>query len=89
MATLARAMDYAHSRGVLHRDLKPSNIVFDKNGTPKITDFGLAKLIDERQEDIADTEKGMIIGTPSYMSPEQARGESGKLVRPAISMPWA
>ena len=75
VATLARAMDYAHSRGILHRDLKPSNILFDKDGTPKITDFGLAKLIGEQQEDAADTAEGTIMGTPSYMSPEQARGE--------------
>jgi serine/threonine protein kinase len=75
VATLARAMDYAHSLGIVHRDLKPSNIVFTKDGTPKITDFGLAKLIGEQQEDAAETKLGVIIGTPSYMSPEQARGE--------------
>jgi eukaryotic-like serine/threonine-protein kinase len=75
VATLARAMYYAHSRGILHRDLKPPNIVFDKNGTPKITDFGLAKLMGEQQEDAMATDPGMIMGTPSYMSPEQVRGE--------------
>ncbi len=75
VATLAEAMDYAHSRGILHRDLKPSNILFGKDGTPKITDFGLAKLIGEQQEDAAETTEGMVMGTPSYMSPEQARGE--------------
>ena len=75
VATLARAMDYAHSRGILHRDLKPSNILFDKDGTPKITDFGLAKLIGEQQEDADITAEGTIMGTPAYMSPEQARGE--------------
>jgi serine/threonine protein kinase/uncharacterized caspase-like protein len=75
IASLARAVDYAHSLGVVHRDLKPSNIVFTKDGTPKITDFGLAKLMGEQQADAADTAEGMIMGTPSYMSPEQARGE--------------
>jgi serine/threonine protein kinase len=75
VATLARAMDYAHSRGILHRDLKPSNILFDKDGTPKISDFGLAKLIGEKQEYADITAEGTIMGTPAYMSPEQARGE--------------
>jgi serine/threonine protein kinase len=79
IATLARAVDYAHSRGVLHRDLKPSNILFTEEGTPKISDFGLAKLIGQQHEDAADTSEGMIIGTPVYMAPEQARGEIGKI----------
>ncbi len=79
MATLARAVDYAHSRGILHRDLKPSNILFDKDGTPKISDFGLAKVIGEQQEDAAETTEGMIVGTPSYMSPEQATGQIGRI----------
>jgi serine/threonine protein kinase len=79
VATLARAVDYAHSNGVLHRDLKPSNIMFDKNGTPKITDFGLAKLTGEQQEDAMTTTEGTVMGTPAYMSPEQARGEIGRI----------
>jgi serine/threonine protein kinase len=75
VATLARTMDYAHSCGILHRDLKPSNILFDQGGTPKITDFGLAKLIGEQEDDAASTAEGTIMGTISYMSPEQAIGE--------------
>jgi serine/threonine protein kinase len=79
MVSLAKAMDYAHSRGILHRDLKPSNILFDNNGTPKISDFGLAKLIGELQLDVGHTAQGVVLGTPSYMSPEQARGQVDRL----------
>jgi serine/threonine protein kinase len=79
MVTLARTVDYAHSRGVLHRDLKPSNILFDQNGTPKITDFGLAKLTGEQLVDAAETMEGTIMGTPAYMSPEQAGGEIDRI----------
>jgi serine/threonine protein kinase len=79
VATIARTMDYAHSRGILHRDLKPSNILFDRNGTPRITDFGLAKLIGEQQEDAATTQTGTVMGTVSYMSPEQSRGEIDRI----------
>lgn len=75
MAIIADAVHYAHEKGVLHRDLKPSNILIDENQQPKITDFGLAK----RLEDEADgkgkmTLTGSILGTPSFMSPEQAMG---------------
>src|SRR5262249_43277474 len=65
----ARAVHYAHSRGILHRDLKPANILLDEQDQPKITDFGLAKLT---QRDSGQTRTGTIIGTPSYMAPEQA-----------------
>ncbi|WP_165228142.1 serine/threonine-protein kinase [Aquisphaera insulae] len=69
---LARAMDYAHARGVVHRDLKPSNVLLDPDGTPKIADFGLAKLLQGGGETITRT--GDILGTASYMAPEQAGG---------------
>lgn len=76
---IARAMHYAHGEGVLHRDLKPANILIDNSGQPHITDFGLAKAqADVDHETLQDmTRTGQILGTPSYMSPEQASGKSG------------
>jgi WD40 repeat protein/tRNA A-37 threonylcarbamoyl transferase component Bud32 len=68
---LARALHYAHRRGIVHRDLKPANVVLTEDGIPKVTDFGLAKLM-EREAGLTRT--GDIMGTPSYMAPEQARG---------------
>ncbi len=71
VATLATAIEAAHQSGIVHRDLKPSNILFNADGTPKITDFGLAKRLDS---DDGQTETGQVLGSPSYMAPEQARG---------------
>ena len=66
-------MHTAHQAGIVHRDLKPSNVLFDRDGTPKIVDFGLAKHLEVQH---GHTETGQIMGTPSYMAPEQARGHA-------------
>lgn len=76
VATLARAVHYAHQHGILHRDLKPGNVLLDAAGTPYLTDFGLAKLV---EQDSSVTHSTAMLGTPSYMSPEQARGEARHL----------
>jgi serine/threonine-protein kinase len=73
LSTIARSVHYAHQRGVLHRDIKPSNILLDSSGTPHLTDFGLAKTLDD---DSGQTRTGAIMGTPSYMCPEQAFGRT-------------
>jgi WD40 repeat protein len=72
---LAHAVQAAHDRGVLHRDLKPANVLLAEDGTPKITDFGLAKIVNESGR----TQTGAVIGTPSYMAPEQVEGKSKQL----------
>ncbi len=74
VALAARAVHHAHQRGILHRDLKPGNILFDEHGEPCVGDFGLAKRI---ESDASTTKSGMIVGTPAYMAPEQARAEKG------------
>ncbi|HWG43464.1 MAG TPA: protein kinase, partial [Gemmataceae bacterium] len=69
---LARAMHYAHQRGIVHRDLKPANVLLAADGTPKITDFGLAKHLETPS---GQTQTGQVMGTPEYMAPEQAAGQ--------------
>lgn len=80
IAKIASALEHAHDNGIIHRDLKPSNIMLDKNGEPHLTDFGLAK---QESVDVTMTIDGQVIGTPAYMSPEQARGEGRNVDRRA------
>ena len=82
LVKLADAVEYAHQRGVLHRDLTPGNVLIDKRGEPYVADFGLAKII---HEDTNRTHSGVVLGTPSYMAPEQAAGNS-KLVTIAVDI---
>ena len=77
--TLARAIELAHQQEIIHRDLKPANILLTEEGEPKITDFGLAKRLDE---DSSQTKSGAVMGTPSYMAPEQA-ASNAKTLGPA------
>ncbi|HEX3817842.1 MAG TPA: protein kinase [Chthoniobacterales bacterium] len=76
VASLARTVQHAHERGILHRDIKPGNILLDREGEPLLADFGLARLV-ENESTITRTLE--VLGTPSYIAPEQATGDGGSL----------
>ena len=73
---ISEAVAYAHKRGIVHRDLKPANVLIDSDGQPRVTDFGLAKTITDAS---GMTVTGQILGTPSYMPPEQANGRTDEI----------
>ena len=75
-AQAARALHFAHAHGVLHRDIKPANILVTAEGQARVADFGLAKTQDAGPESHRLTKSGAVLGTPTYMSPEQARGDA-------------
>ena len=76
MLRVCQGVRYAHEHGVIHRDLKPSNILVCEDGTPKLLDFGVAKVVGEGVAESPLTLSGDVVGTPAYMSPEQARGDA-------------
>ena len=80
LVKIVRTVHFAHEHGILHRDIKPGNILLDKNGAPHLTDFGLARLL---EQDSTVTNSFDVIGTPGYMAPEQAAGRAKELTAAA------
>jgi WD40 repeat protein/predicted Ser/Thr protein kinase len=84
LKTIAEAIHYAHQQGILHRDLKPSNVLIDANDQPRITDFGLAKRLENAEPGTRNAEltvSGQVLGSPNFMPPEQATAKHGKVGR--------
>ena len=81
-ATIADALHYAHEQGIIHRDLKPANIMVDDEGEPHLMDFGLAR---REVNEVTITIDGQVLGTPAYMSPEQAQGEAHRVLTAAVT----
>jgi eukaryotic-like serine/threonine-protein kinase len=77
----AQALQYAHDAGVIHRDIKPENLLLTRDGNTLVADFGIARAIEAGSDDAKLTETGLVVGTPAYMSPEQASGDKGLDVR--------
>ena len=75
MTQLLEALDFAHEAGVIHRDIKPANVMIDSRGVAKLTDFGVARITEGESDEAEKTRAGAVIGTPSYMSPEQIQGQ--------------
>jgi serine/threonine-protein kinase len=76
MSELLDALDFAHEAGIIHRDIKPANVMIDAAGHPKLTDFGVARVNDPEGPTAEATRVGTVVGTPSYMSPEQIQGQA-------------
>jgi len=76
MTELLDALDFAHEAGIIHRDIKPANVMIDAAGHPKLTDFGVARVNDPEGPTAEATRVGTVVGTPSYMSPEQIQGQT-------------
>src|SRR5690348_14629214 len=73
----AQALQYAHEHGVVHRDIKPENLLLTRDGNTLVADFGIARAIEAGSDEAKLTETGLVVGTPAYMSPEQASGDKG------------
>ncbi len=80
----AQALQYAHEAGVIHRDIKPENLLLTRDGNTLVADFGIARALEAGADEARLTETGLVVGTPAYMSPEQASGDKGLDVRTDI-----